>query len=88
MTELLEELYSKMLEVGLAARHHKIPSGHMLIDITHSSLQLWRQDEKSAMCFAGVTNLQVMTGQLPEPVAFTCWRLISLLEYLADLHHG
>ena len=87
MMGFLEELYSQMLEVSLAARHHEIPSGRVLIDIAQSLLELWWQDEKSAICFAGVTNLQVMIGQLPEPMALACSRLISLLEYLADLHH-
>ena len=30
---------------------------------------------------AGPTNLRATTGQLPEPVASACWRLIGLLEY-------
>jgi hypothetical protein len=87
---LPEELYSAMVEVGYAARRHKIPGplANVLIDTAHKSLDLWRQDEQAAMRFAakvlaGPTNIREMTGQLPEPVASACWRLIRLLEYLA-----
>ena len=65
MMGLPEELYSRMLEVGLAARCHKIPSLSVLIDIAQSLLSLWQQDEQPAMCFAamiltGPTNLQAV----------------------------
>ena len=45
-------------------------------------------DERAAMRFAtmvlaGPTNLRETTGQLSEPVASACWRLIGLVEYLA-----
>lgn len=86
---LPEQLYSVMLEVGYCARRHKIPGGlaNMMIVTARKSLDIWRQDEKAAVYFArsvlsGPTNLRVTTGQLPEPVAEACWRLISLLEYL------
>ena len=79
---LPEELYFAMLEVSYSARRHKIPGP--LAQIAQKSL--WRQDEKAAMRFAdrGPTNLRVTTGQLPEPVASTCWRLVNLLEFAAS----
>ena len=88
---LPEELYSPLLEVGYCARRHKIPGplAHTMIDIAQKLLQLWLQDEKTAMHFAagmlaGPTNLRATTGQLPEPVASACWRLVRLLEYLSS----
>ena len=68
-------------------------SGHTMIDIARKSLELWRRDERAAMRFAtmvlaGPTNLRETTGQLSEPVALACWRLIRLLEYLASLDDG
>ena len=73
---LADELYLAMLEVGHAARCHKIPDplAHTMIDIAQKSLELWRQDERAAIRFtagvlAGPTNLRATTGQLPEPVA-------------------
>ena len=42
----------------------------------------------ATMVLAGPNNLRVTTGQLPEPVASACWRLIRLLEYLASLDDG
>ena len=64
-----------------------------MIDIAQKSLELWRRDERAAMCFAtgvlsGPTNLRETTGQLPEPVASACWRLLGLLEYMATLDYG
>ena len=95
MMGLPEELYFAMLEVGYCARRHKIPGplACTLIDTAQKSLDLWRQDEKAAMRFAamvlvGPTSLKVSVGQLPEPVAAACWRLIQLLEYLSTLHDG
>ena len=89
---LPEELYFAMLEVGHCARRHKItgPMAHTMIDIAQKSLELWRDDEKTMVMFAhkvlaGPTNLRETNGQLPEPVASACWRLIRLLEYLATL---
>ena len=86
---LPEELYSAMLEVGHCARRHKIPGplAHTMIDIAQKSLQFWRQDEKTAMRFAagmlaGPTNLRATTGQLPEPVASACWRLVHQADLL------
>ncbi|MEW8390051.1 MAG: hypothetical protein AB2660_21270, partial [Candidatus Thiodiazotropha sp.] len=88
---LAYELYLAMLEVGHAARRHKIPGPltHTMIDIAQKSLELRRQDEKTAMRFAtgvlaGPTNLRAATGQLPETVASAYWRLISLLENLSS----
>ena len=85
---LPEELYLALLEVGLCARHHKIPGPltHTMIDVAQKLLELWQRDERAAMRFAtgvlsGPTNLRETTGQLPEPVASACWRLIGLLEY-------
>ena len=89
---LADELYLAMLEVRHAARRHKIPGpqAHIMIDIAQKSLELWRRDDKTAMCFAagvlaGPTNLRATTGQ-PEPVASACWRLIRMLEYLSSNH--
>ena len=91
---LPEELYFAMLEVGHCARRHKIPGplASTMMDVAHKSLELWRRDEKAAMrgaalVLAGPTGLREATGQLPEPVAETCWRLICLLEYMAS-HDG
>ena len=88
---LADELYLAMLEVGHAARRHKIPGPmvHTMIDIAQKSFELWRQDEKTAVRFAagmlaGPTNLRATTGQLPEPVTSACWRLVRLLEYLSS----
>ena len=90
-----KELYSAMLEVGHCVRRHKIPGplAHTMVDTAQKSLELWRRDERAAMRFAamllsGPTNLRVTTGQLPEPVASACWRLIRLLEYMASLDDG
>lgn len=84
-----------MLEVGYAARRHKIPGplADTMIRAAQMSLELWRQDEWSMIYFArrllsGPTNLRATTGRPPEPVASACWRLIGLLEYLASLPHG
>ena len=90
-----EELYPAMLEVGHCAHRHKIPGplAHTMVDTAQKSLELWQRDERAAMRFAamllsGPTNLRVTTGQLPEPVASACWRLIRLLEYMASLYDG
>ena len=87
---LPEELYFAMLEVEHSARRRKIrgPLAGSMIDIAQKSLEAGMM--KTAMRFAkgvlaGPTNLRATTGQLPEPVASACWRLISLLEYFADL---
>jgi hypothetical protein len=92
---LPEELYMAMLEVGHCARCHKIPGplAHTMINVAQNSLKLWRRDERAAMQFAakvlaGPTNLWMATGQIPEPVAAACWRLIWLLEYLASHYDG
>ena len=91
---LPEELYSAMLEVGHCARRHKIPGlAHTMVDTAQKSLELWRNDERIMVRFAhkvlaGLTNLRATTGQLPEPVASACWRLLGLVEYLATLHYG
>ena len=89
---LPEELYSAMLEVSHCARRHKIPGplAHTMIDIAQNSLELWRQDERTAIVFAHLVlsrpiNLRDVTAKLPVPVAEACWRLMNLLEYLADL---
>ena len=95
---LVDELYNVMLEVGHTARRNEMPGplAHTMIDGAQKSLELWRRDEKTAMRFsagvlAGPINrllLRNTTGQLPEPVASACWRLIGLLEYLPDLDGG
>ena len=92
---LPEELYSAMLEVGHCAHRHKIPGplAHTMVDTAQKSLELWRDDERIMVRFAhkvlaGPTNLRATTGQLPEPVASACWRLLGLVEYLATLHYG
>ena len=78
-----------MLEVGHCARRHKIPDplAHTMIDIAH---EFWRQDERTAIMFARLVpsrpiNLRDVTAKLPVPVAEACWRLINVLQYLADL---
>ena len=88
---LADELYLAMIEVGHAARRHKIPGplAHTMIDIAQKSLELWRQDERAAIRFAAggagwPDQPPGDTGQLPEPVASACWRLIRLLEYLSS----
>ena len=59
---LADELYLAMLEVGQAARRHKIPGplAHTMIDIAQKSLELWRQDERAVIRFrrggAGCSN--------------------------------
>ncbi|MEW8689136.1 MAG: hypothetical protein AB2556_25220, partial [Candidatus Thiodiazotropha sp.] len=87
-----EELYFAMLRVGWQAKRHKIPGplAHTMIDTAVNSLEAWRRDEKSAIRFAagvlaGPINHRATTGQLPGPVAEACWRLIDVMEYLADL---
>ena len=86
---LPEELYTAMLEVGYAARRHKVPGplAPTMIAVAQNSLESWREDETTMTRFAyrtlwGPTNLRATTGQLPEPVASACWRLITLFEYL------
>ena len=86
---LADELYLALLEVGHAARRHKIPGplAHTMIDIAQKLL--WRQEERAAIRFAagvlaGPTNFRATAGQLPEPVASACWRLVRLLEYLSS----
>ena len=76
---LPEELYRAMLEVGHCARRHKIPCplAHTMIDIAQS-LELWRQDERTAIMFARLVlsrpiNLRDVTAKVPVPVAEACW---------------
>ena len=64
-----DELYLAMLEVGHAARCHRIPGplAHTMIDVAQKSLETWRRDEKMAVPFAsgvltGPTNLQATSG--------------------------
>ena len=95
---MADKQYNAMLEVGHTAHRHKIPGpmAHTMIDIAQNSLELWRRDDKTAVRFAagvliGPTNLLLLrntTGQLPEPVVSAFFRLIGLLEYLADLDGG
>ena len=91
---LVDELYMKMLEVGYAARRNAIaaPLAPTMIDIAHESLDMWRQDERTAFSYASkvvssgaITDASVSMGQLPEPTRSACWRLIGLLEYMASL---
>ena len=93
-----DKLYNAMLDAGHTDGRHEISGrlAHTMIDITQNTLELWRRDEKTAVRFAagmltGPTNLLSLrntTVQLPEPVASACWRLIWLLDYLADLDGG
>ncbi len=92
---LVDELYFAMVEVGHCARQNEIPGplAHTQTAIAQKSLDLWRQDERTAWYFAamvlsGPTNLRVATGQLPEPTRSACWRLIRLLEYMATRYDG
>jgi len=89
---LPEELYFALIEVGICAHRCKIPGSmaKAMFGTAHDLLEIWRQDEKTAIRFATrvlacKTNLRATTGQLPEPVASACWRLLGLLEYLASL---
>lgn len=86
-----EELYFAMLEVGYCARRYALHDlSRSMIDTAHRSLEIWRSDEKEAMrtsarILSGKANiLRETTGQLPEPLASACWRLIELMEYLAS----
>ena len=90
---LPEELYFAILSVGHSARRHKIPGFRAVIDIAQTSLEIWRSNERAAISFAaevltGPTNLLETTGQLPEPLALECWRLVRLLEYMASHVNG
>ena len=90
---LPEELYIAMLGVGYQAKWHKIPGplAGTMIDVVQKSLELWRQDERAVIWIARLmigsrpSNLRNCTAELSGPVAEACWRLINLLEYLADL---
>ena len=85
-------LYLAMLGVGWQAKRHKIPSSVACstIDIAQMSLDLCQKDARATIQFArlvlsGPSNLRCVTAKLPGPVAEACFRLINLLEYLADL---
>ena len=85
---LQEEVYTAMLEVGYSAKREKIPGpiAHTMIDVAQRSLEHWRADSKALETFAikvlsGPTNLRVSTGGL---TCDACWRLIRLLEYIAE----
>lgn len=90
---LPEELYMAMLEVGCYARRLKVPGplARTMIDTAQTSLELWREEHAghenmqrfATAVLSGPVNLRYTTGQLPEPLAGACWRLMSLLEYLA-----
>lgn len=87
---LAEELYYAMLDVGYTAKRYKIPElpEHM-ISTARKCLPIWREKEHTLPLFARQVlripnNLRTSTAQLPEPVAAACWRLIALLEYIAD----
>jgi hypothetical protein len=90
---LAEELYCAMLEVGYAARIHCKKYPELAKFMLHSApkcLPFWRENEHAMGDFArqvlrGPINLRATTGQLPFPVASACWRLITLLEYIADV---
>ena len=97
---IVNALYHSAVVSGLAmgyshcACRHKIPGplAQTMIDIAQKSLELWRQDEKTAMRFAtgilaGPTNLRATTGQLPHVGgSLGCWntmadRKLSALYY-------
>ena len=85
--DLPEELYCTMLEVRHCARRHKIPGplAHTIIDIAQKSLELWRQDVRTAILFVRLVlsrpiNLRDVTAKLPVPDAEACWRLSICLN--------
>ena len=87
-----EDLYFALIEVGICARRCKIPGSlaKVMFETAHDLLDICRQDEKTATIFAShvlscKTNLWTTTGQLPEPVASACFKLLKLLGYLASL---
>ena len=66
------------------------PLARTMIDVIQKSLVLCRRDERAAFCFARLvisrpSIIRNGVAKLPWPVAEACWRLINLLEYLADL---
>ena len=89
---LAEELYFALLDVSAAARRDRIPGplARTLLDAAHRCLELFRRDERAAGHFARMVlkddaaALRRATGQLPERSRRACWRLIGLLEYLAE----
>ena len=63
--------------------------GMVVMDVALALATKDKRDEKTGKRFTagvvvGPTNLRATTGQLPKPMASTCWRPIGLLEYLAD----
>ena len=85
------EVYFALREIATSARRDRLPGplARSLIDTAYKLLDLCQHDERcaarfAAMVLSGPTNLRHSTGQLPEKTAKACWRLISLLEYLAS----
>ena len=91
---LVEELYFALLDVSAAACCDKIPGplADTLLDVAHRMLELFRLDERAAGRFTALVlkgdaaDLRRATGQLPDSSCRTCWRLITVLEYLAEIH--
>ena len=88
---LYEEIYHAMSDIEAVARREKVPGplGRTMLDVSGSLLDLCERAERVAVSFAfmvlnGPTNLRATTAGLPEDTS--CWRLIGLLEYLANIH--
>ena len=90
---LAEELYFALLDVSAAARRDKIPGpARALQGVAHRTLELFWRDERAAGRFAALVlkgdaaSLRRATGSLPDQSRRACWRLIGLLEYLAEIY--
>ena len=90
---LFEELYFALLDVSAAACRDKIPGPlATLHDMVHKNLELWRRDERAAGQFAALVLqdddaiLHRSSGKIPELSRTATWRLISCLEYLAEIY--
>ena len=88
-----EDLYYALQDVALAARRDKIPGplARPLLAVAHMTLELFRRDQAAAGRFAamvlnGPTNLRATMGQVSEDTVRACFRLIRLLEHLAEIH--
>lgn len=82
---LPEEMYCAMLDAGYAMKRLKVPGAKDIINSARKCLPLWRDSTQNMVLFCrgvlkGPRDLRVYIGQLPEPVASTCSRLVSLME--------
>ena len=91
---IVEELYFALLDVGAAARRDRIPGPlvRTMLDVAHKSLELFRRDERAAGRFAALVlkddaaSLRRASRQLPDLSRRACWRLVAVLEYLAEIY--